>query len=43
MKSLVGYKYLRSYQTATIIYDLTIMFCDKYISKRKRMERRSSE
>ena len=36
MRNLVGYKYLRSYQTATVIYDLTIMFCDKYIDRRSR-------
>lgn len=35
-KKAVGYKYLKSYQTATIIYDLTVKFCDKYIDKRSR-------
>ena len=36
MSSRVGYKYLRSYQTSTIIYDLTIEFCNWLISKRSR-------
>jgi four helix bundle suffix protein len=27
-----GYRNLKSYQTATIIYDLTVMFCDNYMS-----------
>ncbi len=35
-KKLVGYKYLKSYQLATVIYDLTIKFCNKYIDKRSR-------
>lgn len=36
MGNLVGYKYLKTYQLATIIYDLTIQFCDRYIDKRSR-------
>lgn len=28
-----GYRKLLSYQNATIVYDLTVMFCAKYISK----------
>lgn len=28
-----GYRTLKSYQSATIVYDLTIAFCDRYISK----------
>ena len=35
-KKLVGYKYLKSYQLATVIYDLTIKFCNRYISKSSR-------
>jgi four helix bundle suffix protein len=35
-KKLVGYKYLKSYQLATVIYDLSIKFCNKYIDKRSR-------
>ena len=35
-KKLVGYKYLKTYQLATIIYDLTIQFCDRYIAKNSR-------
>lgn len=35
-KKLVGYKYLKSYQMATVIYDLTIKFCNKYIDQRSR-------
>ncbi len=28
-----GYKNLKSFQNATLIYDLTVVFCDKYISR----------
>jgi len=31
-----GYRKLKSYQTAEIIYDLTVIFCDRYINKRSR-------
>ena len=31
-----GYKYLKTYQLATVIYDLTVQFCDRYIDKRSR-------
>lgn len=31
-----GYRKLKSYQTAEIIYDATAVFCDKFISKRSR-------
>lgn len=31
-----GYKNLKSYQNTEIIYDLTVVFCDKYISKYSR-------
>lgn len=31
-----GYRNLRSYQMATIIYDLTVDFCGRYIDKRSR-------
>jgi four helix bundle suffix protein len=31
-----GYRKLKSYQTAEIIYDLTVIFCDRYISKKSR-------
>ena len=31
-----GYRKLKSYQTAEIIYDLTVTFCDRYISKKSR-------
>jgi len=27
-----GYKYLKTYQLATIIYDLTVDFCEKFLS-----------
>ena len=27
-----GYRNLKSYQTTTIIYDLTVVFCDRYMS-----------
>jgi len=32
-----GYRDLRSFQTATIIYDATVSFCDKFIDKRSRL------
>ena len=31
-----GYRKLRSYQTAEIVYDATVMFCDRFIDKRSR-------
>src|SRR5437867_705218 len=31
-----GYRTLRSYQVATIIYDGTVSFCDRFIDKRSR-------
>ena len=31
-----GYRTLRSYQVATIIYDGTVSFCDRFISKQSR-------
>ena|SRR3989344_2480595 len=31
-----GYKYLRTYQLATVIYDCAVIFCDRYIDKRSR-------
>lgn len=34
--SSAGYKYLLTYQLATVIYDLTIKFCDKYIDRKLR-------
>lgn len=36
MGNLVGYKYLKTYQLATVAYDLTIEFCDRYINKKSR-------
>lgn len=33
MKNSGGYRQLRSYQNATVIYDFTQQFCQKYISK----------
>lgn len=35
-KKLVGYKYLKSYQLATVIYDLTVEFCNRYIPRNSR-------
>lgn len=32
-QSQVGYKYLKTYQLALVIYDLTIEFCRRYIPK----------
>lgn len=28
-----GYRNLKSYQNATIVYDLTVVFCEKYVSR----------
>lgn len=35
-KSHGGYRNLKSYQTTTIIYDLTVMFVEKYVEKYSR-------
>ncbi len=31
-----GYRNLRSYQTAELVYDATVLFCDRFIDKRSR-------
>jgi four helix bundle suffix protein len=31
-----GYRNLKSFQVAEVVYDLTVRFCDKYIGKRSR-------
>ena len=31
-----GYRGLQSYQMAEIVYDATVVFCDRFISKRSR-------
>src|SRR5439155_18889775 len=31
-----GYRKLRSYQVATLIYDGTVSFCDRFVDKRSR-------
>jgi restriction system protein len=31
-----GYRNLKSYQTAAIVYDATVVFCDRFIDKRSR-------
>lgn len=31
-----GYRKLRSYQTAELIYDSTVIFCDRFIDRRSR-------
>ncbi len=36
MGNLAGYKYLKSYQLATAVYDLTVEFCNRYIDRRSR-------
>ena len=33
-----GYRQLKSYQTTTLIYDLTVEFCKRYISSRSRTQ-----
>src|SRR6185369_503078 len=32
-----GYRALRSFQTATLIYDTTVSFCERFIDKRSRL------
>jgi len=34
--SQAGYKYLTTYQLATVVYDLTIQFCNHWVDKRSR-------
>lgn len=36
VQSQAGYKYLLTYQLATVIFDLTIEFCNLYIDRRSR-------
>lgn len=36
MKTHGGYRKLKSYQTATFIYDLTVEFCDRYVDRYSR-------
>ncbi len=31
-----GYRNLKSFQAAQVVYDLTVRFCDRYIDKRSR-------
>jgi len=31
-----GYRNLKSFQLAQLVYDLTVRFCDRYINKRSR-------
>ncbi len=31
-----GYRHLKSFQVAQLVYDVTVRFCDKYIAKRSR-------
>src|SRR5438477_10986480 len=31
-----GYRKLRSFQTAQTVYDLTVIFCDRFVGKRSR-------
>ena len=33
-----GYRTLRSFQVATIIYDATVSFCERFVDKRSRMD-----
>ena len=34
--SQAGYKYLKTYQLSVVIYDLTVQFCDRFISIKSR-------
>jgi hypothetical protein len=31
-----GYRKLKSFQVAQLVYDMTVRFCDRYIEKRSR-------
>ena len=31
-----GYRHLKSFQVARLVYDVTVRFCDRYIEKRSR-------
>src|SRR5881392_1600052 len=31
-----GYRHLKSFQVAQLVYDVTVRFCDRYINKRSR-------
>ncbi|MCX6376010.1 MAG: four helix bundle protein, partial [Armatimonadetes bacterium] len=31
-----GYENLRSYQTAQLVYDATVIFCDRFVDRRSR-------
>ena len=31
-----GYRSLKSYQTAELVYDATVVFCDRFIDRRSR-------
>jgi len=31
-----GYRHLKSFQVAQMVYDVTMRFCDRYIEKRSR-------
>src|SRR5882762_5413728 len=31
-----GYRHLKSFQVAQLVYDVTVRFCDRYIEKRSR-------
>ena len=31
-----GYRKLKSFQVAQLVYDVTVRFCDRYINKRSR-------
>jgi len=38
--SLAGYKYLLTYQYASVIYDLTVEFCGKFLPGRELLRQR---
>jgi hypothetical protein len=31
-----GYRKLKSFQSAQLVYDMTVRFCDRYVEKRSR-------
>ena len=38
-----GYKKLVTYRIGNLIYDATVAFCERYISRRRRAQRRQRE
>jgi hypothetical protein len=37
-----GYRHLKSFQVAQLVYDVTVRFCDRYVEKRACLTSRST-